>query len=286
MTAVTMETARFEIGLAAAVARKELRDAFRGRWFWLYTIGFAALAAVLAGVALPGSVVSGTSSFGRTAASLVSLVQIVLPLMALTLGAQAIAGQIERGTLRFLLSHPVSRSEVFIGSYAGLLTAMVTTAAAGFGVAAIMTGLRGSYADVAVFIRIAVLAIVLAGAMLGLGMLISVLSRRAAAALGSAVFAWLVLVFVGDLGLLGTAVATRMPVNVLFMTTIVNPVEAFRLAALSALTGSLDVLGPAGTYAIDRFGTGLDTVLFGMLAVWLVAPAVAAWAIFTKGRDV
>ncbi|MDX1690273.1 MAG: ABC transporter permease subunit [Acidimicrobiia bacterium] len=286
MTTVPTTTSRFEVGLAAAIARKELRDAVRGRWFWLYTVGFAALAGVLAGVALPGSVVSGTSSFGRTAASLVSLVQIVLPLMALTLGAQAIAGQVERGTLRFLLSHPVSRSEVFVGTYLGLLTATITTVGAGFGVAAIMTGARGSYADVAVFVRITVLAIVLAAAMLGLGMLISVLSRRAAAALGSAVFAWLLLVFVGDLGLMGTAVATRMPVDVLFFSTILNPVEAFRLAALSALTGSLDVLGPAGTYAIDRFGGTLDALLFGMLAVWAVVPAALSWRLFARGRDV
>ena len=58
-----------------------------------------------------------------------------------------------------------------------------------------------------------------------------------------------------------------------------------RLAALTSFSGSLDVLGPVGSYAIDRFGDALDPVIFGALALWTVVPLVAAWWFFTRRKD-
>ncbi|MDJ0961812.1 MAG: ABC transporter permease [Acidimicrobiia bacterium] len=277
-------TRDFEFDLVATIARKELRDALRARWFWLYSLGFAVLAALLAMVALPQDI-AGSSGFGRTAASLVALVQLVLPLIGLTLGAQSIAGQAERGTLRFLMSHPVTRSEAFVGTYLGLVAALVAMCGVGFGTAGVVAAVRNAGIDAAAFSRIALLSWVLAAAMLGVGMLISTMARRSGAALGSAVFAWLALVFFGELGIMGTAVATQMPVNVLFFSAVFNPVEAFRLASLSALSGSLDVLGPAGTYAVDTYGESLEWLLIGVLLAWVIAPAAVAWLRFVKGRD-
>jgi len=274
----------FEPGLVVIVARKELRDALRARWFWLYSLGFAVLAGMLAMVALPPDI-AGATGFGRTAASLVALVQLVVPLIGLTLGAQSIAGQAERGTLRFLLSHPVTRSETFAGIYLGLVGALVAMCGVGFGTAGVVAAARNAGIDAAAFTRIALLSWVLAAAMVGLGMLISTMANRAGAALGTAVFGWLALVFFGELGIMGTAIATRMPVNVLFLSAVVNPVEAFRLASLSALSGSLDVLGPAGTYAVDTYGDSLELLLLGVLILWVIVPAGIAWRLFVRGKD-
>ena len=77
--------------IIGSVAAKEITDALRSKWFWMWTIAFAGLAAFMASVALPGSQVSGAGSFGRTAASLVALAQIIVPLMGLTLGAVLVA---------------------------------------------------------------------------------------------------------------------------------------------------------------------------------------------------
>ncbi len=269
-----------------AIARKELGDAVRSRWFWMWAIAFALLAAVLASVALPGSRIAGSASFGRTAASLVALVQIIVPLMGLTLGAQSIAAQRESGALRFLLSHPVNRTEAFWGIHLGLSVALLAAASAGFGAAGLVTAIRSGGAQAGAFLRITVLAWVLVIAMLGVGMLISVFARRASAALGIAVFVWLAFVFLGDLGLMGTAVATRMPVDALFFATVANPIEAFRLAALGSFVGSLDILGPSGTYAVDALGPALMPVIVGVLVLWMILPAVGAWIRFRTAKDV
>ncbi len=269
----------------AAIARKELRDAIHSRWFWMWTAAFAGLAAVLAIAALPGSRIAGSASYGRTAASLVTLTQIIIPLMGLTLGAQTIAFQRESGALRFLLSHPVNRTEAFWGLYLGTSAALTAASFAGFGAAGILTALRSGSGEAGSFVRITLLAWALLLAMVGLGMLISTLARRAAAALGSAVFVWLLLVFLGDLGLMGTAVATRLSVSALFFSTVANPVEAFRLAALASFADSFDILGPAGTYAADALGSALVPVIVTILLVWVAAPVSIAWFRFRTRQD-
>jgi Cu-processing system permease protein len=288
MTALTIEptSERIQPSLVGAVAKKEIVEALRSKWFWMWTVAFAGLAAFMAMVALPGSQVAGFGSFGRTAASLVALAQIIIPLMGLTLGAYSIAGQRESGALRFLLSHPLSRSEAFLGTYVGLATALAATVFGGFGLAGLITVAQGGGANASSFIRIAVLSWLLAISMLGFGMLVSTFAAKGSAALGIAVFLWLALAFVGDLGVMGSAIATRVPTWGLLVTAVANPVEAFRLASLTAFSGSLDVLGPAGRYAVDTFGEQLSWILFVTVAIWAVVPIVIAWLRFTRGGDV
>ncbi len=252
----------------------------------MWTAAFAALAAVMASVALPGSQVAGYGSFGKTAASLVALAQIIIPLMGLTLGAYSIAGQRENGALRFLMSHPISRSEVFLGTYVGLAVALAGTVFGGFGIAGLITVAQGGGANATSFVRIAVLSWLLAISMLGFGMLISTFARRANTALGVAIFLWLGLAFLGDLGVMGTSVATNIPTWGLLASAVMNPVEAFRLASLTAFSGSLDVLGPAGRYAVDALGDSLGWWLFTIAAAWAVIPVTIALARFSRGSDV
>ena len=78
-------------------------------------------------------------------------------------------------------------------------------------------------------------------------------------------------------------VATRLPVGVLLATVISNPVEAFRLVSVMALDGSLDALGPAGTYAVDRFADGIAAIALGVMAAWTVLTGAAAVLAFGRG---
>jgi Cu-processing system permease protein len=280
----TTVTERPEAHIVGTIARKELRTTVTSRWFWMWSFAFVGLAALLVMVALPESRLGAQVGFGRTAASLVTLVQIIVPLMGLTLGAMSIAGQKESGALRFLMSHPVSRTEAFWGTYLGLAGALGIAAAGGFGVAGVLTAMRGVSAGAGTFVWIAVISWLLALGMLGVGMLISTLTTSSGSALGVAIFVWLVMVFVGDLGLMGTSVATGMPVGVLFLGALLNPVEVFRLSALTTFSGSLDILGPAGTYAVDTLGDLLLPALFMVMLLWVSVPAAIAWARF-RGRS-
>lgn len=265
----------------AVLARKEVRDSLRNKWFILYTIAFGVLALGLSLLSLVGTGQYGFGGFGRTAASLINLVMLIVPLMALTAGAASLAGERERGTLNYLLSQPVSRFEVLLGKYLGLAFAMLASLALGFGISAVVIAAgSGGGADAGGFLRVTGLAYLLSLTMLSLGFVLSALARTGGAALAAALFVWLGLVFAGDLGLMGGTIAFKLQVQQLFGLALINPLQVFKMAAIGSIHASLDVLGPAGLYATQTFGARLSLIFGAVLAAWIIVPLAAAQALF------
>jgi Cu-processing system permease protein len=126
-----------------SVAAKELRDSLRNRWFPLYAVLFAVLTSALAWISMAGSGMDGMAGFGRTAAGLVNVVLLIVPLMALTVGAGTIAGERDRGTLEYLLAHPITRGELLFGKLLGSALALLTTLTLGFGISMLVVAWRG-----------------------------------------------------------------------------------------------------------------------------------------------
>lgn len=264
------------------LAQKELRDALRNRWFALYTITFVALALGLSYLALSGVGFSGFAGFGRTAAGLINLTLLIVPLMALTVGATSLAGERERGTLPYLLAQPVSRVEVVVGKYLGLAAALLASLAVGFGLAGLALGLRGGTGDAVVYLVQLGLAFLLALAALSIGFLISAVTERGAAAVGIGLFLWLVFVFLGDLGMMGTAVTMKLDIRQLFWLAMTNPLQVFKLAAILNLQSTLEILGPVGTFARRAYGDGLLPLLLTTLTAWVIVPLGLAFWRFTR----
>lgn len=258
------------------VMLRELRDAVRSRWFLLYTLAFAVLGLAVSFVSAAGTGGTGLSGFGRTTAGLINLVLLVVPLMALTAGAASIASDRERGMLAYLLAQPVTRSEVLLGKYLGLAGALLACITLGLGLCSIILAFKGLATSPASILWLAALAFLLALAMLSLGMLISVLARRASVAVGTAIFVWLALVFVTDLALMAGAIALRLRIQELFLLSLANPLQVFKMWSLHAIDASLDVLGPAGLYATEEYGRQLHVVFAACLGVWILLPLAFA----------
>jgi Cu-processing system permease protein len=275
------------LGNIAALARRELRDALRSRWFVLYGLAFAALGlgvSYVSGAAGGGG--GSASGFGRTTAGLINIVLLVVPLMALSAGAGSIAGDRERGMLAYLCALPVSRVEVLLGKFVGLAVALAASVCLGLGLCAGVLAWRGSATSAASVAGLAGLSIALAWSMLGVGLLISALARRASVASGVAVFVWLSLVFVSDLGLMAGGLAMKLRVQTLLAAAVANPLQVFKLWALYGVEASLDVLGPAGAYADDTIGTRLPWVFGACLAAWIVIPVALAAAAVSRRSPV
>lgn len=268
------------------LAQKELLDALRNRWFVLYTAAFVGLALAFSYLALAGAGMVGFAGFGRTAASLINLVLLIVPLLALTIGAQSLAGEQERNTLAYLLAQPISRADVFIGKYLGLLLSLLASLTLGFGISGVVMAINGtSAADPTVYVLLVALAFLLSLTMLSVGFLISALTKRASVAVGIGLFLWLLFVFFGDLGMMGTAITLRVPIDNLFWLSLVNPLQTFKMAAILNIQATLDLLGPAGIYAMQRYGDTLLLLFLGVLLLWVVLPALIAYARFAAKGD-
>ena len=264
------------------LTQKEIRDALRNRWFIAYASAFVLLSTALALLVLTSASYGGVSGFGRTAAGLVNLVLFLAPLMGLTLGAQAIAGERERGTLGYLLAQPISAAELFAGKFLGLAAALAGAVLAGFGVSTLILALAGPGQGGGAFTGLALLTVLLAWVSLSLGYLISSHSRRTATALGIAIVTWLLLALAGGLGLMGTAIVLRLTPGTLLAITLLNPLESYRIAAIYFLRGSLELLGPAGLVAERSFGDRTGVVLIAVLLLWLLAPLGLAYGALVR----
>jgi len=264
------------------IARRELREAVRSRWFVLYTIAFVALGLGVSYISAAAAGSSGLAGYGRTTAGLINIILLVVPLMALTAGAGAIASDRERGTLAYMLAQPVSRFEVLLGKYLGLALALVASIALGIGLCAGILAWKSGATGPGAMVWFAGLSVGLALAMLSVGMLISALSRKASVAVGAAVFLWLVLVFVSDLGLMAGTLALKLRIEDLFALSLINPLQVFKMWSLHAIDSSLDVLGPAGLYASEELGPRLHAIFGGALAAWVCLPLAIAGAVFSR----
>lgn len=215
--------------------------------------------------------------FGRSAAGLINLVLFLVPLMGLSLGAQSLASERERGTLAYVLSQPVSVAELFLGKFFGLAVALTGAILVGFAAISLVISFGGDGRGAIAFATLAGLTTLLAWISLAVGCLISSRARRTASALGVAVVVWLALAFLGDLGLIGTTIVLEIPPEALLAVAILNPLESYRIAAILAVQGTLDLLGPAGVVARQELGAALPLVLVSVLASWLGLSLLAAY---------
>lgn len=264
------------------LAGRELREAVRSRWFVLYALAFVVLGLGISFASAAGSGAAGLASFGRTTAGLTNLVLLVVPLMALTAGAGSIAGDRERGMLAYLLSQPVSRTEVLLGKFCGLGAALLACICIGLGACALILALAGQATRPASLLWLTGLSLGLAFGMLSLGLLLSTLARKASVAMGTAVFLWLTLVFVTDLGLMAGTLALRLRIQTLFACSLANPLQVFKMWSLHASDSTLDVLGPAGLYATEQYGGWLHAIFGACLLAWVVVPLVLACVLFKR----
>lgn len=254
------------------LAGRELRDALGSRWFLLYSLVFAGLGLCVSYVSATSAGGAGLAGYGRTSAGLINLVLLVIPLMALTAGAGSVSADLERGTLAYLLTQPVRRWEILIAKFLGMSVAISTSICLGFGASAVVLAVQGSHTQPGPFLFLVGLSILLALAMLSVGFLVSVTCRRAAVATGVAVFTWLVLVFVTDLGLMAGTLAAELSIETLFKLAALSPLQAFKMWSLQGVEASLDVLGPAGLYAQSEFHSSLPWILASILGAWVVVP--------------
>src|SRR5690606_5098342 len=122
----------------------------------------------------------------------------------LLMSFDAIAGEIERGTLPLVLTYPVARGELLVGKAVAHLGVLVVALAAGYGLAALAALLADAraVAGLGALWRLYWTSLLLGATFLCAGYGLSAVARRPGAAAGLVIGLWLVAVVLYDLGLL------------------------------------------------------------------------------------
>ncbi len=265
-----------------AIARAEGIILRRNRWVAIATLILTlfALALSFAGSAPTGTL--GVDMLTVSVASMTTLAVYLMPLIALMMSFDAVAGEAERGTLGLVLSYPVGRGEILLGKAFAHVAALAIACGIGFGIAGIVAmALGGASSDsLLALARLIATAILLGAVFLGLGYAVSALAGSVAAAAGLSAALWLVFVVLYDLGLLAAVVLDRggpFTQHIFPWLMTANPADAFRLwniagsetvAIAAGMTGAAD--------SLPRWAAPLS------LAIWPVLAIVLARAAFRR----
>ena len=259
----------------AAVAATEFRLAFRNRWVLLSTLAFTLFALALAFLGSGPSGALKVDALTLTAASLSTLTVYLVPLMALLVSYDSIAGEIERGTLALVLA-----------KFCGHLAVLTLAIAVGYGIAgAVIAGLNGANpAGLVAWGRLVATAVLLGAVFVALGMMLSGLPRQTGTAAAMAIGAWLVLVVLYDLALLGAVIVDQggaFTKTIFPALVLANPGDAFRLYNLALIESNAPVAGLDGLAHTLPFPVSSALVV---LALWLFAGLAGAWALTRRIR--
>ena len=227
----------------AAVAGQEFRIARRNRWAMLATLLMTVFSLSLALFAIGQEGQTRADTLTLTAASLATLAVYLIPLLALLVSYDSLAGEIDRGTLALTLATPLNRAELFLGKLVAhcLVIGLANLTAFAAAVLLIAAATEVTAAGLLAWLRLGLTSFGLGAVFAALGLLISVGARRTGTAAALAVGLWLVFVVLYDVALLGAVIAAGESVftsDIFPWLVLANPADAFRLYNLIQLDGA------------------------------------------------
>jgi ABC-2 type transport system permease protein len=263
------------LGRVDRLVRRELRTLARTR-------AYAVLAAVLATVSLTISVLgSASAGYVPTVVSLLTPLELLVPVVAVAFGYRAIVADAERGELDVLASYPVTPREqvlgVYVGRALGLLVAVgVPLVLVGASVALLRDAPLGLYAthpgtdSPVLFARFVVLALAFAVTVLAVALAVSALASGTRSAVALAVVALVALLVGLDLAVRAGVTTWVLPDTSLVYAVAFSPLSAFRGLVFETVVTTAGGAGP-------RTASPLASLL--ALAGWTLASlGVTVWA--------
>ena len=256
------------------IAKREFLDAIRNRWFFFFAILFIILDST---VSYSGITNIGDRTFLKPAVSLLNLSLILVPLMALIMGANSFTGAKESWEL--LLIQPISRREAILGKYLGLGMAITTTLILGFISAGLILILNIGYGEIGHFLLLILLSILLSLVFISIASLTSIVLGEKAKSIGFSFMLWFWFVIIYDFILVGITLAVG---EVIIALLFLNPADIVRTTFLTSL-GSAALIGPAGAVLYNTFGSLIGMILsLIVLICWILLPLIVALFIFER----
>ncbi|MCK5574061.1 MAG: ABC transporter permease [Bacteroidetes bacterium] len=248
-----------------------------------FAVLFAILTLAISYFGMVTSGYSGFQDFARTSTSLVKLSGFLIPLFALLLGVFSFISH--REYLELMITQPLTRRQVILGKYLGLVFTLVGATVIGFTIPGILISLVIGI-DGALGYALTVLFSMLLGLVfLGCAILISQISNRQQIAVGISIGVWIFFEVLYGLLIIGTTIyfSADLLQYVLLFALGGNPIDIVRVLSLIAVSG-LEFFGPAGATLFKLAGSELTAMGYGIagLTLWIIVPLMIALKRFSR----
>jgi len=282
-----------------AVTKKDFTDAIQAKSIWVTTALFVLAAS---GATVLYAQVDFFHDGTPSAAGLITFVRsattLFVPVIAVLAGYRSIAGEREDGSIRLLLSIPVSRRDVVLGKLIGRTGVVVAPAMLAYLVAAVLAVVQIGGFDYVQFLVFGLVTALYALAYVSIAVGISASSKTTAVALAAVLAVWALFQFVwGLLGFAllfatnGFAMPSFDPIPAWYVLfTRLSPSGAFGAASSAFVPGGATAGMPTGMGAGDAGGFSMPSgpffleewFGFVLLLLWIVVPVALGYRWFTS----
>jgi Cu-processing system permease protein len=250
----------------------QLRDVLRTRWVILYALFFLLATDALFRFGGGGE---------RVILSLINVVLVVVPLVAIVLGAMHLYGA--RESIELLLAQPIERPALFLGVWAGFVLPLSGAFVAGVTLPFLYHGAIAS-GDAGALPLLLATGVLLTVAFAALAFAIALATDDRIRGLGLALVSWMLLALLWDgLVLLVVRAFADYPLqHTVIGLSLLNPVDLGRILLLLQLDVSA-MMGFTGAVFRQFFGSAAgQAVTLAALLVWVVVPFLAGRRAFAR----
>jgi len=265
------------------IAYLDLKESIRANWFIVYSLVFGGLIALFFIAGITESQVMGFSGLSRLLLMYIQVTIVILPIFILVTTVRSISGDRDSHILEYMLSFPISLKQYYWGKVFGrFLTVFLPVFMAM--VFAILYGMfKGAEVPWSIFFLYTGLLFAMSSAFLGIAFFISSLVKSSEMALGISFFVWIFLLAFIDIALISLMMQQRINTELIVTIAMVNPMEIFRVAAISLFDPQLTVMGPVAFYILDTMSQSMFVFISVIYPLFLgILFAFLGFKIFSK----
>ena len=246
------------------IAYLDLKESIRAKWFLVYSVVFGGLIALFFVAGVTQSQVMGFSGLSRLLLMYIQVTIIILPIFILITTVRSIASDRDSNILEYMLCFPVSLKEYYWGKIIGRFITVFLPVFFAMIFAVIFGVIKGASIPWDILFLYSGLLFSLSLSFLGIAFFVSSIVKSAEISLGIAFFIWIFLLAFIDIALISLMLQNRVSEGLIIFISLINPMETFRVAAISLFDPELTVMGPVAYYILDTFNQKVF-VLFSIL---------------------
>lgn len=239
------------------IAYLDLKESIRAKWFLVYSLVFGGLIALFFIAGVTESQVMGFSGLSRLLLMYIQITIVILPIFILITTVRSISGDRDNHILEYMLSFPISLKHYYWGKIIGRFITVYLPVLFAMVIAIVYGAIKGATIPWSIFFLYTGLLFSLSSTFLGIAFFISSFVKSSEVALGIAFFIWIFLLSFIDIALISLMLQQRMNDGIIIFIAFINPMELFRVAAISLFDPELTVMGPVAFYILDLMSQSL-----------------------------
>jgi ABC-2 type transport system permease protein len=233
------------------IAYLDLKESIRAKWFLVYSLVFGGLIALFFIAGVTESQVMGFSGLSRLLLMYIQITIVILPIFILITTVRSISGDRDSHILEYMLSFPISLKQYYWGKVIGRFITVYLPVLFAMLIAVVYGAFKGADIPWSIFFLYTGLLFAMSATFLGIAFFISSFVKSSEVALGIAFFIWIFLLAFIDIALISLMLQQRMDEGLIIFISLINPMEIFRVAAISLFDPELTVMGPVAFYILD-----------------------------------